>query len=425
MDTFVANQITYHPASSIFELLDGPDFDALVKDIEDHGLRMPIWLHPDGSILDGRNRYRACIAADVEPQFETWEGDGSAADFVWSLNFTRRHLDGGAKQMAAGRYSVELEREARERQVAAGTANITGKSSSIEDDLAFGRSVEKAAEKFGIGRATVDRAVKVLKDGVPELGRLVEQDHVSVSAAADVASVPKARQQEIIAYGEKEILEAAKDIRNERAEAKRAQNSMLKAATPPPVFVGRYETIVIDPPWPMERIERDQYPNQVAIDYPTMSIDELADFALPDMAADNCHLFCWTTHKFLPAGLRLLETWDFRYVLTMVWHKPGGFQPFGLPQYNCEFVLYARRGSPTFIDTKAFPCCFNAPRREHSRKPDEFYDLVRRVTDGSRVDVFSREDRHGFAQYGNEVDKFGLKCDAHDVGTSGSSPEVM
>lgn len=116
----------------------------------------------------------------------------------------------------------------------------------------------------------------------------------------------------------------------------------------------------------------------------------------------------WTTHKFLPMSLRLLEAWDFRYVLTMVWHKPGGFQPIGLPQYNCEFCVYARRGSPMFVDTKQFPTCFEAPRREHSRKPDEFYETIARVTAGPRIDVFSREARDGFEQFGNEVERFGL-----------------
>ena len=115
-------------------------------------------------------------------------------------------------------------------------------------------------------------------------------------------------------------------------------------------------------------------------------------------AAEHCQLFMWTTQKFLPMALRLLEEWGFHYVLTMVWHKPGGFQPVGLPQYNCEFVLYARSGSPGFVDTKAFNCCFEASRREHSRKPDEFYDLIRRVTADGRIDIFSREQRDGFDQ---------------------------
>jgi N6-adenosine-specific RNA methylase IME4 len=215
----------------------------------------------------------------------------------------------------------------------------------------------------------------------------------------------EARDRVVVALGEDDILENAKKIRTDKAEHRRAELSILQQNAPE-LPKGKYGTIVIDPPWDMAKIERDIAPNQVAFEYPTMSEDELRDFDVPSIADDNCHVFCWTTQKFLPAALRLIEHWDFRYVLTMVWHKPGGFQPFGLPQYNCEFVLYGRRGTPSFIDTKDFPTCFQAPRREHSRKPEEFYATIKRVTSAPRIDVFSREARDGFDQFGNEADKF-------------------
>ena len=91
----------------------------------------------------------------------------------------------------------------------------------------------------------------------------------------------------------------------------------------------------------------------------------------------------------------------------MIWFKPGGFQPFGLPQYNIEFVLFGRRGSLPFLETKQFFTGFSAPRQEHSRKPQAFYELVRRVSPGPRIDIFSRESHDGFVQFGNEVDKYG------------------
>jgi N6-adenosine-specific RNA methylase IME4 len=170
---------------------------------------------------------------------------------------------------------------------------------------------------------------------------------------------------------------------------------------------GKYGCIVIDPPWPMQKIEREVRPNQYGFDYPTMTEDELLDYAEVDAkAADDCHLFCWTTQKFLPLALRLVSIWGFDYVCAFVWHKPGGFQPVGLPQFNCEFALYGRRGTPRFADTADFSTCFAARRRQHSRKPDAFYDMIRRVTNGPRIDMFSREAHEGFAQHGNEIEKF-------------------
>jgi N6-adenosine-specific RNA methylase IME4 len=229
--------------------------------------------------------------------------------------------------------------------------------------------------------------------------RREEVAHIPKSAQYLLAAPEAADYRELVIDALKDAEGVSvQDVRQEMREARK------RLKPPIPETAGTYSVIVIDPPWEMEKIEREVRPNQVGFDYPTMNEDELAAMTLP--AADDCHLFCWTTHKHLPMALRLLDAWGFRYVLTMVWHKPGGFQPIGLPQYNCEFAVYGRKGSPKFIDTKAFNTCFEAPRREHSRKPDEFYDVIRRVTGGSRIDMFSREDRAGFSSWGNEAGKF-------------------
>ncbi len=164
---------------------------------------------------------------------------------------------------------------------------------------------------------------------------------------------------------------------------------------------GNYGTIIIDPPWPMQKIEREARPNQLKFDYDTMTEPELELLEIP--IAASAHVWVWTTHRFMPMAFRLLSSWGLKYVCTFVWHKPGGFQPIGLPQYNCEFALYCRKGTPKFTTTKSFSTCFNAPRREHSEKPEIFYDMVRRVTRGRRLDMFNRREIEGFDGHGRQA----------------------
>lgn len=383
--------MNFHRLSELFPLMQGREFDELVADVKTNGLREPIWTY-DGQILDGRNRWRACEAAQIAHRpMREYTGDDPVS-FVVSLNLHRRHLSESQRSMVADKLAA-LPLGAN--QYTEGSANLP--------------TQKQAAELLNVSERSVRSAREVRTKGTPELAHAVESGRVSVSAAADVAELPKETQREIVAKGEKEILEAAKQIRHARAGERKQRNDELRSAAmaiEPPQ--GKYRCIVIDPPWDVQKFERDIRPNQSSeLDYPTLTHDQIAEFDIGGMASDDgCHLFCWTTQKHLPPTLAIIEQWGFSYCLVMVWHKNGGPQPFGLPQYNCEFVVYARRGSPDFRDTKQFFTCFNAPRREHSRKPDEFYELIERVTYGPRIDIFSREQREGFDQFGNETGKF-------------------
>lgn len=167
-----------HELCTAFPLMKNDQFMALVKDIRENGLLEPITLYK-GKILDGRNRYTACVNAMVEPVFEEYDGDDPVA-FVISRNLSRRHLD-----------------ESQRAMVAAKLANL--KQGARTDLSPIGeRSQAQAAELLNVGKRSVERARAVIDDGEPELIEAVEQGEIPVSVAADVAKLPEEVQHQII-----------------------------------------------------------------------------------------------------------------------------------------------------------------------------------------------------------------------------------
>lgn len=363
--------IQFHEVANIFPMMSADEFDALKLDIAQNGLIEPIWTH-DGKIIDGRNRYNACQEVGVKPQFREYTGQGGAAlvAFVVSLNLKRRHLDAGQKAFVALEIEPMLAAFAKERMTAAQNNDAGRAASEKIQQQEKGKAAVQAAAIVGTNAHYVADAKRLTADA-PELAAKVKSGEMKMPAA-----IQEMKRAQIVAHLEAVETKQAKEIE------------------------GVYDVIVIDPPWPMEKIERDERPNQSAFDYPVMSLEEISELEIPN--AKDCHVWLWTTHKFLPDAIELLDYWGYSYVCTFVWHKPGGFQPFGLPQYNSEFVLYARAGSPKFIDLKDFKLCFDAPRGAHSEKPEYFYEMVRRVTAGRRLDMFNRREIEGFDGWGKE-----------------------
>lgn len=172
-----------------------------------------------------------------------------------------------------------------------------------------------------------------------------------------------------------------------------------------------YRTIVVDPPWPMKKSDVYKDPDP-EMDYPVMSISEIKSLPVYRLVDPfhGAHVYLWTTHRFLPEAFKVLEAWNCHYHVCLTWIKSGGFTPFSF-QFTTEFVLFSfakgkYSGSAPPLLKQALRTDFHGRRREHSRKPDEFYDLVRQVSPEPRIDLFSRVAHLGFDQWGDETDRF-------------------
>src|SRR5689334_13593117 len=98
----------------------------------------------------------------------------------------------------------------------------------------------------------------------------------------------------------------------------------------------RYQTIVIDPPWPVKFIKLEMRPNQVEMPYETMSLEDIEKFPILQYADNNCNLFVWTTHTFLPQTFDIIKKWGFKYHCLLTWDKTNGRPLCGFKR-NTEF----------------------------------------------------------------------------------------
>ncbi len=168
----------------------------------------------------------------------------------------------------------------------------------------------------------------------------------------------------------------------------------------------KYQTILADPPWEMEFVKRKVRPNQVAMPYPTMSLMEIENMgiSLRPYLADNCNLFLWTTHKWLPKAFGVVEAWGFKYHCLLTWNKLNGMTFFGFNRRS-EFVLYAYRGKITIKKTgDSFPTVFDEKLGTHSVKPQILYELIERKSSAPRLELFARNKRANWDSWGNEIE---------------------
>lgn len=182
-----------------------------------------------------------------------------------------------------------------------------------------------------------------------------------------------------------------------------------------------YRAICADPPWAFRSNSKAAPGRNAMRHYDCMSLDDIASMPVSDLAADNAALFLWITGPFLAIGahLPIMKAWGFKPSgMGFVWIKLNPTAP--LTQFtqrdlatgggfttrkNAEFVLIGKRGKSVRESASVHEVMVE-PRREHSRKPDTFFQRVEQYTSGPYLDLFSRQRRPGWDSWGDEIERF-------------------
>ncbi len=173
-------------------------------------------------------------------------------------------------------------------------------------------------------------------------------------------------------------------------------------------------TVLADPPWRFTNRTGKVAPEHKRLKrYQTLGIEEICALPVSQLVADTSHLYLWVPNALLPWGLKVIEAWGFQYKANIVWHKvrkDGGPDGRGVGFYFrnvTELVLFGVRGRMrTLAPGRRQVNLFKTRKEEHSRKPDELYEIIEACSPGPYLELFARQRRDGWSQWGDELDTY-------------------
>lgn len=175
----------------------------------------------------------------------------------------------------------------------------------------------------------------------------------------------------------------------------------------------RFRTVLADPPWRFENRTGKIAPEHGRLArYSTMALDDICRLPVANHLEATAHLYLWVPNALLPDGLRVMEAWGFTYKANIVWHKvrkDGGSDGRGVGFYFrnvTEILLFGTRGKNARTEAagRRQVNYIRSQKREHSRKPDEQYELIEECSKGEYLELFARGVREGWTSWGNQAD---------------------
>lgn len=176
----------------------------------------------------------------------------------------------------------------------------------------------------------------------------------------------------------------------------------------------KFGTILADPPWQFQNRTGKVAPEHKRLQrYDTLSMEQIKALPVSAAASEVCHLYLWVPNALLPEGLTVMQAWGFQYKSNLVWHKvrkDGGPDGRGVGFYFrnvTELILFGVRGKKarTLAPGRSQVNYMATRKREHSRKPDEQYEIVESCSGGPYLELFARGERPGWTGWGHQADE--------------------
>lgn len=178
-----------------------------------------------------------------------------------------------------------------------------------------------------------------------------------------------------------------------------------------------YKTILADPPWRFTNRTGKVAPEHKRLNrYDTLSLEEIMEIPVPLVANESSHLYLWVPNALLPEGLAVMKAWGFHYKSNIIWHKvrkDGGPDGRGVGFYfrnTTEIVLFGIRGRMrTLQPGRSQVNIIRTQKQEHSRKPDELYQIIENCSPGPYLEIFARGKRKNWDVFGNQAEDYNIE----------------
>ena len=184
----------------------------------------------------------------------------------------------------------------------------------------------------------------------------------------------------------------------------------------------KFSTVLADPPWQFQNRTGKMAPEHKRLSrYPTMTMQEIKDLPVEAIVNDTAHLYLWVPNALLADGLQVMEHWGFTYKTNLIWYKirkDGGPDRRGVGFYFrnvTEMILFGVRGknARTLQPGRSQENIITSQKREHSRKPDEQYNIIESCSPGPYIELFARGPRKGWTAWGNQAEQYELTWDTY------------